>query len=81
MGMYFGRAVSNTIICVDWILNYSTLQPYWNLALQNYKDATMEYKEMMEAQREAAEAGEDEEEVEDVEEENDDEYGDYGNEY
>ena len=78
MGMYLGRAVSNTIICVDWLLNYSTLQPYWNLALQDYKDAQMEYKEMMEAEREAAEAGEDEEVEEEVEEENDDEYGDYG---
>ena len=82
MGMYLGRAVSNTVICVDWLLNYSTLQPYWNLALQDYKDAQMEYKEMKEAEREAAEAG-DEQVEEDVDEEADiDEYGnEYDNEY
>ena len=43
LGAYMGRAVANTIICVDWLLNFSTLQPFWNLAFQNYKDSVDEW--------------------------------------
>ena len=39
MGMYMGRILSNTYIAFDWAINFQVLQPYWNLAYQNYFDA------------------------------------------
>ena len=46
--MYLGRAVANTYITIDWVLNYSVLQPYWNLAFQQYKDGQDAWKAMQE---------------------------------
>ena len=45
-GMYLGRAIADTYIALDWVLNYSALQPYWNLALQQYKDGKDAWEEM-----------------------------------
>lgn len=47
-GMYLGRALADTYIVIDWVLNYTELQPYWNLAFQTYKEGQDAWKEMQE---------------------------------
>lgn len=68
LGMYLGRAIADTYIALDWVLNFSALQPYWNVAFAQYKEGHDAWEEMSMTEEDVEEEEEEEEEGEEGDE-------------